>query len=80
VAARGKVVEKRATVAGVGRRPAAKWEGSRRAATGRVRASMVSDRVLAIMDAGGRGAGGLSLWVVVLRLKLVAGTLVTARL
>ena len=59
VAARGKVVEKRATVAGEGRRPAAKAEGRSRVAAGRVRASMYSDRVLAIVRAGvGAALGG----------------------
>lgn len=49
VAARGKVVEKSATVAGEGRRPAAKAAGLKSVAAGRVRASMVNDRVLAIV-------------------------------
>lgn len=52
VAARGKVVEKSATVAGEGRRPAAKAEGRSRLAAGRVRASMVNGRVLAIVGVG----------------------------
>lgn len=49
VAARGKVVEKSATVAGEGRRPAAKAAGLKSVAAGRARASMVNDRVLAIV-------------------------------
>jgi hypothetical protein len=42
-------VEKSATVAGDGRRPAAKAAGLKSVAAGRVRASMVNDRVLAIV-------------------------------
>lgn len=52
VADRAKVVEKRATVAGEGRRPVVKAEGLRNVAAGRARASMVNDRVLAIVGGG----------------------------
>lgn len=58
VAARGKVVEKRATVAAVGRRPVAKCEGLRSVAAGRLRASMLNGFVLAILGAvGSQGEG-----------------------
>jgi hypothetical protein len=56
VAARAKVVEKRATVAGDGRR-VMNCEGRSSVAAGRVRASIVNGFVLAIVGAGGRGKG-----------------------
>lgn len=52
VAAREKVVEKRATVAGEGRRPDAKCDGLSSVAAGRLRASIVNGFVLAIVSGG----------------------------
>jgi hypothetical protein len=61
VAARAKVVEKSATVAGEGRRRAAKGEGLSNVAAGLLRASMLSGFVLAIVGDGWAAAKGLRL-------------------
>lgn len=49
MAARGKDVEKRATVAGGGRRPNADVEGLKSVAAGRLRTSIVNALVLAML-------------------------------
>lgn len=69
MAALESVVEKKATVAGEGRRADANCEGRRKGAAGRLRASIVNGLVLAIVSgcrslaewvvAGGRGSGVL---------------------
>jgi hypothetical protein len=61
VAARAKVVENSATVAGEGRRPAAKGEGRRSVDAGLLRASMLSGFMLAIVGDGRARAMGLLL-------------------
>ena len=53
-AARGKVVEKRAMVAGGDRRPNADGEGLKSVVAGRLRTSIVNAFGLAIVDAGSR--------------------------
>lgn len=60
VAARGKVVENRATVAGDGRRPDANCDGLRSVDVGRLRASIVNGFVLAIV--GRCGVAGRACW------------------
>jgi hypothetical protein len=72
VAARAKVVEKRATVAGEGKRPAAKAEGRSSVGAKRVRASMVNGRVLAIVCVGWSRRWGLSRCKVAMKLELDA--------
>jgi hypothetical protein len=51
VAARGKVVEKKAAVAGEGRRLDERGDGLKSTDAGRLRTSMLNGFVLAIMDA-----------------------------
>lgn len=64
MAARAKVVENRATVAGDGR-PGAKGDGLSSVAAGRLRASIVNGLVLAIVGAGSVvGRVVLRLWEV----------------
>jgi len=63
VAARVRVAEKKATVAGVGRRTDATCDGRRRVAAGRLRASIVNGFVLAIMS-GDRSRAALGVLVV----------------
>jgi len=67
VAARAKVVEKSATVAGEGRRPAAKGEGLKSVAAGLLRASMLSGFVLAIVGDGWVRAMGVAIGKVEVR-------------
>lgn len=63
MADRAKVVEKRAAVAGEGRR-AVNWDGRMKVAAARLRASIINGVVLAIVDAGGsrRRLGGEQLF------------------
>lgn len=60
MAARESVVEKKATVAGEGRRADANCEGLSKVAAGRLRTSIVNGFVLAIV----RGGRSLAEWVV----------------
>lgn len=70
MAARERVVEKRATVAGEGRRPDANCDGRSNVAAGRLRANIINGFVLAIVGAGRSLSRGVVLLVVLGVVKL----------